>query len=165
MKEFGIFVPSRLKVFKTRRKFVAGPFEIEPIAVTHSIPDCSGLVLRCADGTILHTGDWKVFFSYIYFFAFVCFSLVSIICLWSAQVFFLWQIDESPLDGRTFDREALEELSREGVSLVSPKICVYWYPLSISVILDIGVICISIHEKWYFNRHLTQWHVDRKIPS
>ncbi|KAL2515108.1 RNA-metabolising metallo-beta-lactamase family protein [Forsythia ovata] len=86
LKEFGIFVPSRLKVFKTRRKFVAGPFEIEPITVTHSIPDCSGLVFRCADGTILHTGDWK--------------------------------IDESPLDGRTFDREALEELSKEGVSLM-----------------------------------------------
>ncbi|PIN21970.1 Beta-lactamase [Handroanthus impetiginosus] len=86
LKEFGIFVPSRLKVFKTRRKFVAGPFEVEPIRVTHSIPDCSGLVFRCADGTILHTGDWK--------------------------------IDESPLDGQVFDREALEELSKEGVTLV-----------------------------------------------
>jgi len=43
-----------------RKKFVAGPFEIEPIRVTHSIPDCCGLVLRCSDGTILHTGDWKV---------------------------------------------------------------------------------------------------------
>lgn len=41
---------------------MAGPFEIEPIRVTHSIPDCCGLVLRCADGTILHTGDWKVSF-------------------------------------------------------------------------------------------------------
>lgn len=60
MKENGIFVPSRLKIFKTRRRFTAGPFEIEPIRVTHSIPDCCGLVLRCADGTILHTGDWKV---------------------------------------------------------------------------------------------------------
>lgn len=62
LKEFGIFVPSRLKTFRTKRKFNAGPFEIEPIRVTHSIPDCSGLVLRCADGTILHTGDWKVVF-------------------------------------------------------------------------------------------------------
>ncbi|KAL6996987.1 hypothetical protein U1Q18_007111 [Sarracenia purpurea var. burkii] len=86
LKEFGIFVPSRLKMFKTRRKFNAGPFEIEPIRVTHSIPDCCGLVLRCADGTILHTGDWK--------------------------------IDESPLDGKVFDREALEELSKEGVTLM-----------------------------------------------
>ncbi|XP_065630330.1 ribonuclease J isoform X3 [Quercus suber] len=86
LKENGIFVPSRLRVFRTRRKFVAGPFEIEPIRVTHSIPDCCGLVLRCADGTILHTGDWK--------------------------------IDETPLDGKVFDREALEELSKEGVTLM-----------------------------------------------
>lgn len=43
-----------------RARFDAGPFEIEPIRVTHSIPDCCGLVLRCADGTIFHTGDWKV---------------------------------------------------------------------------------------------------------
>lgn len=47
-------------MFKTRKRFTAGPFEVEPIRVTHSIPDCCGLVLRCADGTILHTGDWKV---------------------------------------------------------------------------------------------------------
>ncbi|KAK6153933.1 hypothetical protein DH2020_013572 [Rehmannia glutinosa] len=86
LKEFGILVLSRLKLFKTRRRFIAGPFEVEPITVTHSIPDCSGLVFRCADGTILHTGDWK--------------------------------IDESPLDGKVFDREALEELSKEGVTLM-----------------------------------------------
>ncbi|CAJ1943656.1 unnamed protein product [Sphenostylis stenocarpa] len=86
LKDHGIFVPSRLKVFRTRKKFMAGPFEIEPITVTHSIPDCSGLVLRCSDGTILHTGDWK--------------------------------IDETPLDGKVFDREALEELSKEGVTLM-----------------------------------------------
>ncbi|XP_042515986.1 ribonuclease J-like isoform X2 [Macadamia integrifolia] len=86
LKEFGIFVPSRLKVFRTRKKFVAGPFEVEPIRVTHSIPDCCGLVLRCADGTILHTGDWK--------------------------------IDESPMDGKVFDRGALEQLSKEGVTLM-----------------------------------------------
>ncbi|XP_050937111.1 ribonuclease J isoform X3 [Cucumis melo] len=60
LKENGIFVPSRLKVFKMRKRFTAGPFEIEPIRVTHSIPDCCGLVLRCTDGTILHTGDWKM---------------------------------------------------------------------------------------------------------
>lgn len=86
LKEHGIFVQSRLKTFNTRRRFMAGPFEIEPITVTHSIPDCSGLVLRCADGNILHTGDWK--------------------------------IDEAPLDGKVFDREALEELSKEGVTLM-----------------------------------------------
>ncbi|CAN6449094.1 unnamed protein product [Victoria cruziana] len=86
LKEFGMFLPSRLKTFKTRRRFAAGPFEVEPIRVTHSIPDCCGLVLRCSDGIIFHTGDWK--------------------------------IDESPLDGKIFDRLALEELSKEGVTLM-----------------------------------------------
>ncbi|XP_020576926.1 uncharacterized protein LOC110022373 [Phalaenopsis equestris] len=86
LKEFGIFIPSRLKVFKCREKFLAGPFEVEPLRVTHSIPDCCGLVLRCKDGTVFHTGDWK--------------------------------IDESPLDGKAFDRESLEELSKEGVTLM-----------------------------------------------
>jgi hypothetical protein len=28
--------------------------------VTHSIPDCCGLVLRSEHGTIVHTGDWKI---------------------------------------------------------------------------------------------------------
>ena len=54
-----------------KRRFTAGPFEIEPIRVTHSIPDCCGLVLRCADGTIFHTGDWKV----ILFDALSCYCL------------------------------------------------------------------------------------------
>ena len=33
---------------------------VEPIRVTHSIPDCCGLVLRSEFGTIVHTGDWKI---------------------------------------------------------------------------------------------------------
>ena len=32
---------------------------------------------------------------------------------------YVQQIDEKPLDGKVFDREALEELSKEGVTLVS----------------------------------------------
>lgn len=32
----------------------------EPMRVTHSIPDCCGLVLRSEAGTIVHTGDWKI---------------------------------------------------------------------------------------------------------
>ncbi|KAG8070937.1 hypothetical protein GUJ93_ZPchr0006g46219 [Zizania palustris] len=86
LKEFGIFLSSRLKSFRVRKRFQAGPFEVEPLRVTHSIPDCCGLVLRCDDGIIFHTGDWK--------------------------------IDESPVDGKIFDRQALEELSKEGVTLM-----------------------------------------------
>jgi ribonuclease J len=36
-----------------------GPFQVEPIAVNHSIPDAVGLVIRTPAGTIFHTGDFK----------------------------------------------------------------------------------------------------------
>ena len=36
-----------------------GAFEIEMIALNHSIPDPAALAIRSAAGTILHTGDWK----------------------------------------------------------------------------------------------------------
>eukprot|EP01018_Ginkgo_biloba_P008450 Gb_29169 [translate_table: standard] len=86
LKEFNIAAEGQLNVFKMRERFHAGPFEIEPIRVTHSIPDCCALVLRCEDGTIFHTGDWK--------------------------------IDESPVDGELFDRSGLEELAKEGITLM-----------------------------------------------
>lgn len=35
-------------------------FRIQPLRVTHSIPDCCGLILRCEHGSIVHTGDWKI---------------------------------------------------------------------------------------------------------
>ena len=36
-----------------------GAFEIEMIALNHSIPDQAALAIRTTAGTILHTGDWK----------------------------------------------------------------------------------------------------------
>lgn len=37
-----------------------GPFEIEPWQVTHSMPECMGLIVRTAQGTIVHSGDFKI---------------------------------------------------------------------------------------------------------
>jgi len=39
--------------------FSVGPFEIELITLTHSIPEPNAVVIRTAAGTVLHTGDWK----------------------------------------------------------------------------------------------------------
>ena len=37
-----------------------GPFDVEFIAVAHSIPESSALAIRTMLGTILHSGDWKI---------------------------------------------------------------------------------------------------------
>jgi ribonuclease J len=39
--------------------FSVGPFEIELVTLTHSIPEPNAVVLRTPLGTVLHTGDWK----------------------------------------------------------------------------------------------------------
>jgi ribonuclease J len=41
-------------------KFKVGPFELELITLTHSIPEPNAVVLRTKLGTVLHTGDWKL---------------------------------------------------------------------------------------------------------
>jgi ribonuclease J len=41
-------------------RFTAGPFDVELIAVTHSVPEPSALAIRTPAGTVLHTGDWKL---------------------------------------------------------------------------------------------------------
>ena len=40
--------------------FAVGPFQIQMITLTHSIPEPNALVIRTAAGTVLHTGDWKL---------------------------------------------------------------------------------------------------------
>jgi len=37
-----------------------GPFELEFVAVNHSIPDALAVVIRTAGGTVLNTGDFKM---------------------------------------------------------------------------------------------------------
>jgi ribonuclease J len=37
-----------------------GPFHIELVTLTHSIPEPNGLAIKTPLGTVLHTGDWKI---------------------------------------------------------------------------------------------------------
>jgi len=41
-------------------KFSLGPFDIEMISITHSIPEPNALAIRTPLGVICHTGDWKI---------------------------------------------------------------------------------------------------------
>jgi len=40
--------------------FDIGPFGIEFVTLTHSIPEPNGVVIRTPAGTLFHTGDWKL---------------------------------------------------------------------------------------------------------
>ncbi|AIB09652.1 myb domain-containing regulator of transcription (nucleomorph) [Lotharella oceanica] len=47
-------------IFKIKTEFILGPFICQAFRVTHSIPDCCGLVFKSYLGNLLHTGDWKI---------------------------------------------------------------------------------------------------------
>ena len=49
-----------LRVIGMSARFELGPFDIEFVTLTHSIPEPNGIILRTKLGTILHTGDWKI---------------------------------------------------------------------------------------------------------
>jgi ribonuclease J len=51
---------SQLSPIKPRDTVTVGPFTIEFIRVTHSMPDCVALAIRTPVGTIVHTGDFKI---------------------------------------------------------------------------------------------------------
>ena len=49
-----------ITLFKAGQKFTVGPFEIEPVAVNHSIPEPFSLAIGTPLGKLIHTGDWKI---------------------------------------------------------------------------------------------------------
>nr|WP_316653595.1 ribonuclease J [uncultured Gellertiella sp.] len=46
--------------FKAGNRINLGPFEIEAVAVNHSIPEPMSLAITTPLGTVIHTGDWKI---------------------------------------------------------------------------------------------------------
>jgi ribonuclease J len=53
-------IPPQAVVVTDSEKFVLGPFEVEFLAVNHSIPDAMALAIRTPAGVVLHTGDFKM---------------------------------------------------------------------------------------------------------
>jgi ribonuclease J len=58
--EHEIDAADRLKVVSPRDTVTVGPFTIEFIRVTHSMPDCVALAITTPVGIIVHTGDFKI---------------------------------------------------------------------------------------------------------
>src|SRR3954453_5684153 len=49
-----------VKVMPLGSRFDVGPFNVELVSVSHSIPESNALIIRTPLGTVLHTGDWKL---------------------------------------------------------------------------------------------------------
>jgi ribonuclease J len=60
LEEHGLDAPHGLVSVKPRDTFTVGPFQVEFIRVTHSMPDCMAVAIRTPMGLLLHTGDFKI---------------------------------------------------------------------------------------------------------
>jgi ribonuclease J len=60
LEEHGIEHAPGLKAIKPGDSVTVGPFTLEFIRVTHSMPDCVAIVVRTPQGTLIHTGDFKI---------------------------------------------------------------------------------------------------------
>ena len=49
-----------LEIYRAGDRFTIGPFDIETVPVTHSIPEPVSLAIRTPLGLVIHTGDWKI---------------------------------------------------------------------------------------------------------
>jgi ribonuclease J len=60
LEEHAIDPGDRLHTVQPRETITIGPFTIEFIRVTHSMPDCVALAMTTPVGIIIHTGDFKI---------------------------------------------------------------------------------------------------------
>jgi ribonuclease J len=60
LEEHGIDASDRLRTMRPKEMVTVGPFTIEFIRVTHSMPDCVALAIQTPLGTVIHTGDFKI---------------------------------------------------------------------------------------------------------
>ncbi|MCE7997744.1 MAG: ribonuclease J [Rhodobiaceae bacterium] len=58
--EAGIEQEVPLNIVDLGARFDLGPFDIEFVTLTHSIPEPNALAIRTPLGTVMHTGDWKI---------------------------------------------------------------------------------------------------------
>jgi ribonuclease J len=60
LQEHGIDAGNRLQAVAPRQTVTVGPFTIEFLRVTHSMPDCVALAITTPAGVMIHTGDFKI---------------------------------------------------------------------------------------------------------
>jgi ribonuclease J len=59
LREAGLLKAAEIIEVPLKGSFSVGPFDLELITLTHSIPEPNAIAIRTPAGTVLHTGDWK----------------------------------------------------------------------------------------------------------
>jgi ribonuclease J len=60
LRERGLLERVQLTEIPLKGKLTLGPFDIDFVTLTHSIPEPNGLAIRTPLGLVWHTGDWKI---------------------------------------------------------------------------------------------------------
>ena len=60
LREYGLENEVELHEIALDSRFELGPFDIQLVTLTHSIPEPNGLAIHTPAGLVLHTGDWKI---------------------------------------------------------------------------------------------------------
>ena len=60
LKEKGIWEEVDFHVIELGSKLTLGPFDMELVTLTHSIPEPNAIAITTPLGTVMHTGDWKI---------------------------------------------------------------------------------------------------------
>ncbi len=60
LRDDGVELPAELIEVPLSGRLSIGPFELELVTLTHSIPEPNAVLIHTACGTVFHTGDWKL---------------------------------------------------------------------------------------------------------
>ncbi len=60
LKEAGLLGTAKVHDIPLDARLQLGPFDLQLITITHSIPEPNGIAIRTPAGLVLHTGDWKI---------------------------------------------------------------------------------------------------------
>jgi len=58
--EAGLADKVEITIVPMSGRFTIGPFDLELVTLTHSIPEPNAVAIRTPVGTVMHTGDWKL---------------------------------------------------------------------------------------------------------
>lgn len=50
----------KIRLVQARKPFKVGPFSVEVVPLSHSIPEANALLIDTPAGRVFHTGDWKL---------------------------------------------------------------------------------------------------------